>query len=852
MSPRGLARPGEETRFLPGAVVAGRYRLVSLIGKGGMGEVYRADDLKLGQSVALKFLPPELEADESRLSRFLSEVRMARQISHPNVCRVHDIGEIGGSHYLSMEFVDGEDLASLTRRIGRLPEEKAIQIARQLCAGLGAAHRVGILHRDLKPSNIMIDGRGGVRITDFGLAGLVGEIEGEEVRAGTPAFMAPEQLTGKEVTVRSDIYALGLVLYELFTGRPAHKASSLVELLKDQESGPVSPTSIIGTLDPAIEAIVLRCLALDPVDRPQSALAVAAALPGGDPLAEALAAGETPSPEMVAAAGDSTGLTPLKASALLLIYLLGTLGAFLILDQKMLVNRAPFDKRPEVLESEARKVLGALGYEASEYYTTSLGSDPSYFQTVDTQPETPNRWAAVGEVLPSPVHFWYRQSPEPLVPENFVGHINWSDPASDLPGMIRLKLDTTGNLQEFLCIPPSFDEAAEPEAEPDWNEVIRLTGLSPESLEPAEPTWTPPSFAHKRAAWVGSGGPDGRSEVRVEAAAYSGKVSYLRVIGFWTKPPGVQAGMEGTTERIGAGILVTLLILVLIVALYMARRNLRLGRGDRKGAWRLSTYVLAAYLLVWAFRVDHVLGLVEIYMFLMSVALGLLLSGGVWVFYTALEPYLRRRWPVTLVSWNRVLSGRFGDPLVGRDVLYGAAAGGVLVLLVSLSHFLPEVLGRTELRPIIGDLAAMTSIRYEVALVFSIQLGALINPLLMIAMIYTFLILFRREWIAVFAVFALFCTISLLSSADPVGTFLTTAAVWLLAVYILTRFGVVSSFMMFYVAELFLNLPLTMDVSVWYFNRAFFIVLVLTVLVAFAFYRSLAGRQIFGDAFLEA
>jgi serine/threonine-protein kinase len=131
-----------------------------------------------------------------------------------------------GQHYISMEYVDGEDLASLLRQVGRFPQDKAIQIARQVCAGMAAAHELGILHRDLKPSNVMIDGRGRVRITDFGLAALAETIEGREVRSGTPHYMAPEQLRGKEVSIQSDVYALGLVLYELFTGKKAFDAKT--------------------------------------------------------------------------------------------------------------------------------------------------------------------------------------------------------------------------------------------------------------------------------------------------------------------------------------------------------------------------------------------------------------------------------------------------------------------------------------------------------------------------------------------------------------------------------------------------------------------------------------------------
>src|SRR5687767_2368317 len=201
-------------RFAPGTVLDSRYRIIGLLGRGGMGEVYRADDLRLGQPVALKLLPETLREDPVRLGQFHNEVRTARQVSHPNVCRVYDIGEAEGVLYLSMEYVDGEDLASSLRRIGRFPEDKAADIARQLCAGIAAAHQRGVIHRDLKPANVMLDGAGKVRVMDFGLA-AIGTVE--DIRAGTPAYMAPEQLLGREVTARSDIFALGLVLYELFT-----------------------------------------------------------------------------------------------------------------------------------------------------------------------------------------------------------------------------------------------------------------------------------------------------------------------------------------------------------------------------------------------------------------------------------------------------------------------------------------------------------------------------------------------------------------------------------------------------------------------------------------------------------
>src|SRR5262249_10286655 len=262
-----------------------------------------------------------------------------------------------GQHFLSMEFVDGEDLASLLRRIGRLPQDKAVEIARQVCAGLAAAHEKGVLHRDLKPENIMLDGRGKARITDFGLADRAANIQGDEVRSGTPAYMSPEQLAGREVSVASDVYALGLVLYEVFTGRKPFGGRTLAEITRQHNEGtPMNPSQIVGELDPAAERVILHCLERDPRMRPPSALAVAAALPGGDPLAAALAAGETPSPELVAASGALEGLSPRAAWALLAATVLVTAVALVAVRKIQINGYVPMDRPPQALEDRAREV----------------------------------------------------------------------------------------------------------------------------------------------------------------------------------------------------------------------------------------------------------------------------------------------------------------------------------------------------------------------------------------------------------------------------------------------------------------------------------------------------------------
>ena len=414
-NPRPVSRPSShsyanEGRFAPGVLIAGRYRIIALLGMGGMGEVYRADDLSLGQQVALKFLP-EFATNSETLERFRNEVRIARRISHPNVCRVFDIGQTDDLIFFTMEYIDGEDLASLLRRIGRLPGDKAAEIARKICAGIAAAHDKGVLHRDLKPANIMLDGRGEVLITDFGLAGVAHEIS--DVRSGTPAYMAPEQLAGEEVTVKSDIYSLGLLLYEVFTGKVAFAGRTLDEIVRiRRDSAPSRPSALVKDLDPAVEHVILHCLETDPAARPASALAVAAALPGGDPLAAALAAGETPSPQMVAAAGETTGLKLPLALGALSVAIVGLIAFYLLAAKTSGIARIDVPYSAEVLNQKARDMVQQFGYTAPPVDSTDgFFYNDTYLEYLHDNPKLRSSWDAALRGRPPALIYWLRESP---------------------------------------------------------------------------------------------------------------------------------------------------------------------------------------------------------------------------------------------------------------------------------------------------------------------------------------------------------------------------------------------------------------------------------------------------------
>ena len=832
-----------------------------------MGEVYRADDLELGQSVALKFLPGPVvgHAGGARLERFRGEVRVARQVSHSNVCRVYDLGEVDGRHFITMEYIDGEDLAAVLRRMGRPSKEKAVQIARQLCAGVAAAHANRVLHRDLKPANVMIDGQGRVRITDFGLAGFADEFQDDDVRVGTPAYMAPEQLAGQEVSIKSDIYSLGLVLFEVFTGKRAFQADSIAEIKRLHDSGaPSSLSGIVEDLDPAVERVILRCLEVDPHDRPASALAVAASLPGGDPLAEALAAGETPSPELVAAAGESEAMYIGPAAAIGLLIAAELVCLVFLTSAAGMHGYVPLDKPPQALEDRAREVLTKLGY-TDEPADTAFGFDRNtpYINWLHENDPSPNRWERLREPRPGGMYFWYRQSPGRFRPSSgwiSRGRVGAGNPLWQVPGEAYVSLDVAGRLREFQILPRTRfappDDAAKPVKEPDWPMLFDLAGLNFESFAPAQHRFTSRFRTDERMAWSGVDPEAPDIAIRVQAGLVEGKPAYFGFVSPWEEPrpaapnaaeqPSSSMRLARFVERWKTTAEFVLILSIVTGAGLVAFRRRRLARGDRQGAFRIGLFAFVALLPGTLLNGEHPLPRTQDELW-QALATAMFLAFVGWFFYLALEPYARRLWPTMLVAWTRLLSGRMRDPLVGKSILVGTICGSLMALLRPLSHNAPGWLG-DPVWPVWYPFHLAGAVHHSLshASLF------VVLPVLVGFMYLLFLILLRfllrRQWLA--AVVFLLMPVMLGGSFDllPWGP-LSAVLAALVILLVLLRFGVLALIACLCCDAMLQNAPLSPNLSAWYAHATLVPLGFVAALTCYGLYAATYGRSIFQTEF---
>ncbi len=681
-----------------------------------------------------------------------------------------------------------------------------------------------------------------MRITDFGLAALTTAVAGDDVRSGTPAYMAPEQLEGREVTTASDIYALGLVLYELFTGRKPFEGKTLADLTRQhREETPREPSRVVEDIDLAIERVILRCLDKDPRLRPPSALAVAAALPGGDPLAAALAAGETPSPEMVAASGAMEGLPPAQAWGWLLGAAAVVALALVLARTFQLVGQVSLDKPPQALEDRAREILGALGHEGAGIDSaTDFAVNGDYLRYLEAQPPRRDRWSVLRANRPAALTFYYRQSPRALVAASMSGRVSAQDPPVVASGMAAVELDPQGRLTGFYSVPPQLEsEDASPPRPVNWAPLFAEARLDASRFSPATPRWTPPFHSDVRAAWVGTDVALPDTPLRLEAAGYRGRPVSFRMVWEWTRAERMQGAAPRPGQTAANRFGLALVVATLGTAIFLARQNVRLGRGDRRGARRLAVVMLGGEMVAWALAAHHVADMGgELVLVLRGLGLGLIVSCLVWLLYLAIEPYVRRHWPDTLVSWTRLLAGRWRDPKVGRDVLVGAVFGGAVSGLVPLAHvLLPRWLGRPSVAPSGGEmLHVLLATRFVVGGIVDLGVSALLTGMLMALVLTMFRLALRREWLVAIVFMVVLGLQSALRSPLPFALALgLSIAATSAPLYLALRQGVLVAVVSLFVANVLLDFPVPPSPGHWSAGPAGFAVAVLAGLLVYAF-----------------
>ncbi len=842
--------------FPPGTIFADRYRIVSPIGRGGMGLVYRADDLRLGQTVALKFLSRELSSDQTRLNFLYAEVRNARLISHPNICRVYDIGEHEGRTFLSMEYVDGEDLASLLKRIGRLPTQKALEISRELCAGLAAAHGRGIIHRDLKPANVMIDGRGQARIMDFGLAISHREgVENQEL-AGTPSYMAPEQWGGRGSSVKSDIYSLGLVFYELFTGHRPFKALTPDEFHKKQATeSPLPPSTYSPHIDPAVENVILRCLARNPDNRPASAAEIAAALPGGNPLQAAIAAGQTPSPEMVAAAGAEGSLKPAAALGFLGAFAAALILAVFLSPRSVLLGKPGIKKNPWVLAARCQEIIEQFGL-------PQVRRDSSYwFEADENLINWLSRKGSLG-VSGRPIHrlderivrFRYRQSPERLVPDGNQGFVKENNPPLDVPGMINIDLDTEGRLLRLISLPSLAQAQSEPANALDWGVFFAAADFEIAAFKLEPPKEVPPVSYDLNESWTGILAAEPAVPLRINAAAFQGKPVFFEVQGPWDDRAPVTTSGPYLTKVILPAVWFPAVLFILIIGIYFARRNIRMKRGDLRGAFRISTFAFAAMALGATLLAHHAYTSFGDFMWWIRGGLAFFLFDAVyiWVCYMAIEPSMRRFWPEQVISWNRLLSGRFHDPLVGRHIMIGAIAGALAASVMFVFEAFPGWAFLPGSWSAHIELISLSSAFKQWGLIFYLVGTMASYGIAYIAAVTIPYVLFRNRKLVMVVCLGMGVVYLCLGAPGSLLTQVLFACVGsLIFTLCLFRFGIFPTIVGLFIFSLLTRMPLQLEPQSWSGRASIMTMIIAVAIVLYGFYVSLGGRSLFGQLALD-
>ena len=563
---------------------------------------------------------------------------------------------------------------------------------------------------------------------------------------------------------------------------------------------------------------------------------------------------------MVAAAGETEGMKPAIAAAMFGGFLILLLGSFLLMDRFGSPANVALDEPPEVLQARAQEFIREFGYADAPADSAKGFFYRGYLiDYVLHHDSSSGRWQKIREGIPSVGGYWYRQSPQDLFPERLFGDgfagnvVTRDDPAPDISGMVSVELDTQGRLTALEAVPPQHDVAANGASKPaDWSALFAAAGLDLSQFHAVAPQWSPHNFADARAAWEGS--PPGRSDLtlRVEAASYQGKPVSFALVWPWTQPSRMEHAQRAQRFSIANTIDITLFLGIILGGLFIARYNLKLGRGDRRGAARLAAAVVALLLAGWFVSAHHLAEGAEIPLWFKAIGLALFDGALAWIVYVALEPFIRRRWPHILISWNRLLTGQFRDPLVARDVLVGLILGGVLALINGLAYVVPGWLGKPSPAPSYSSIVYLDTARRFVGDLLSALPNQFLQALYLFFLFFLLRLVLRKEWLAGLGFLVILSVKNGLGGDYPAILAAQTAVVCLAILLILTRFGLAALTVGLFADTILENAPLTTHLGAWYASPTWICMIPLIALGFYAYWSSLGGRKLFSESAFEA
>jgi len=547
---------------------------------------------------------------------------------------------------------------------------------------------------------------------------------------------------------------------------------------------------------------------------------------------------------MVAAAGGEKALAPWIAWSLLSATLAIFVAILWVAHYSTDLGLYPIDKSPEVLEDRARELTSSLGYPQVADRVGWFNRNYEYLLYRNANRMSSPRGQPIAGANPGALSYVYRQSPEPLAPRNVGARMQWNDPPPTTSGMAWVIFDSVGRLRQFYAVPYQ-NEAPTPNQEPNWQALFQAAGLDIANFKAEPPRWLLPTPFDVQRGWEGAYDGD-KTPIHVLGASYHGKPVAFSVITPWEDKP------EWTSSsRFGARRFATLIIFVVggallaVIALFLVRKNVRLGRGDRSGAFRLAAWYFVVVCAAQILLAHHVTKVDDEFAIVMNQLAAALLSGVlIWIYYVALEPYVRRSWPEYLISWTRLLGGDYRNPMVGRDVLAGCLAGAVIALTVHVVNGLPAWFHLAGQTPINANDLALVAARKFVGMMLLVMIGSIGGGLTMLFSFFVLRTATKRYWAAVALLGVLYAVLYSGQEnviAEGIGAIIISSVL----VITLLRFGLLGVIVAYTVLNFMEGFPVALDPSRWYFARGFIPVLIVLALAVYAFRISLGSRPVF-------